>query len=57
MATTVSAYDVSVDYRQTTKDYEYGSIEDTQNVLALGLGTSLGDGVDLGLSFSTNDVI
>jgi hypothetical protein len=55
-STTVSAYDVSIDYRQTTKDYAYGSIEDTQNVLALGLGTSLGDGVDLGLSFSTNDV-
>ena len=55
-STTVSAYDVSIDYRSTTKDYAYGSIEDTQNVLAVGLGTALGDGVDLGLSFSTNDV-
>jgi cytidine deaminase len=55
-STTVSAYDVSIDYRQTTKDYERGNIEDTQSVVALGLGTSLGDGVDLGLSFSTSDV-
>jgi hypothetical protein len=39
-STTVSAYDVSVDYRSTTKDYAYGSIEDTQNVLAVGLGTA-----------------
>jgi len=55
-STTVSAYDVSIDYRSTTKDYERGNIEDTQSVVALGLGTSLGDGVDLGLSFSTSDV-
>jgi len=55
-STTVSDFDVSIDYRQTTKDYELDSKEDTQSVVAVGLGTSLGDGVDLGLSFSTSDV-
>jgi hypothetical protein len=54
-STTVSDIDVSIDYRQTTKDYELDSQEDTQNVIAVGLGTSRGDGVDLGLSFSTSE--
>jgi len=55
-STTVSAYDVSIDYRANTKDYEFAGVEDTQSVIAVGLGTSLGDGVDLGLSFSTSDL-
>jgi hypothetical protein len=55
-ATTVSDIDVSIDYRSTEKDYEFGDAKDEQNVIAIGLGTSLGDGVDLGLSFSTSDV-
>jgi hypothetical protein len=54
-STAVGGYDVSIDYRQTTKDYELASVSDEQSVIALGLGTSLGDGVDLGLSFSTAD--
>jgi hypothetical protein len=54
-STTVSDYDVSIDYRQNTLDYQYNDVQDTQSVVAFGLGTSLGDGVDLGLSFSTSD--
>jgi hypothetical protein len=56
-STTVSDIDVSIDYRNTVKDYEFGASadQDEQTVIALGLGTSLGDGVDLGLSFSTAD--
>jgi hypothetical protein len=54
-ATTVGDYDLSLGYRQNTFEYE-AVAEDTQSVVALGLGTSLGDGVDLGLSFSSSDV-
>jgi hypothetical protein len=54
-ATTVGDYDLSLGYRQNTFEYEV-TAEDTQSVVALGLGTSLGDGVDLGLSFSSSDV-
>jgi hypothetical protein len=52
--TTVGDYSVGLTYRNTVKDYEV-VVEDTQSVIALSLGTSLGDGVDLGLSFSTAD--
>jgi len=52
--TTVGDYSVGLTYRNTVKDYEV-VVEDTQSVVALSLGTSLGDGVDLGLSFSTAD--
>jgi hypothetical protein len=55
-STTVSDYDVSIDYRSTEKEYEFTGIADEQDVIAVGLGTALGDGVDLGLSFSTSDV-
>jgi hypothetical protein len=55
-STTVSDYDVSIDYRTTEKEYEFTGIADEQDVIAVGLGTALGDGVDLGLSFSTSDV-
>jgi hypothetical protein len=55
-STSMSGYDLGVGYRQTTKDYAYGTIEDTQNVLSVSLGTSLGDGVDFGLAYSTNNV-
>ncbi|MBL6770305.1 MAG: hypothetical protein ISQ22_02880 [Rhizobiales bacterium] len=55
-ATTVSDIDVSIDYRTTEKAYEFAGAADDQSVIAVGLGTSLGDGVDLGLSFSTSDV-
>jgi hypothetical protein len=54
-STSLSGYDIDVTYRDTNKDYEFGDAEDTQTVVAVSLGTSLGDGVDLGLSFSTAD--
>jgi len=53
--TTVGAYDLSVGYRQNTKDYEY-VVQDTQDVVKVGLSTALGDGVDLGLDFSSSNV-
>jgi hypothetical protein len=56
ISTTVGDYDLGADYRQNTKDYAYGSKEDTQSVIGVSLGTALGDGVDLGLQFSTNEV-
>jgi len=54
-STSVGGYDLAVDYRTNTKDYEF-LIEDEQSVIAVELGTSLGDGVDLGLVFSTSDL-
>jgi hypothetical protein len=53
-STAVGGYDLGVTYRDTTKAYEV-VVEDKQTVVAVSLGTSLGDGVDLGLSFSTAD--
>ena len=55
-STTVSDYDVTMDYRSTVKEYEFGSVEDTQDVIAVTIQTALGDGVDLKGSFSTSDV-
>jgi hypothetical protein len=54
-STTVGEYDVSVDYRNTVKDYAYGTIEDTQDVIAIGVSTSLGDGVGFGVNYSMNN--
>jgi hypothetical protein len=55
-STSMGAYDVAIDYRTNSKDYLYQNAEDTQAVVAVELGTSLGDGVDLGVVFSTSDV-
>jgi len=56
ISTTVGDYDLGAKYRQNTKDYAYGNKEDKQSVIGVSLGTALGDGVDLGLQFSTNQV-
>jgi len=56
LSTTVGDYDLGAKYRQNTKDYAYGNKEDKQSVIGVSLGTALGDGVDLGLQFSTNQV-
>ena len=53
--TSVGGYDLAIDYRTNTKDY-LGAAEDKQNVVGVSLGTALGDGVDLGMQFSTNNV-
>jgi hypothetical protein len=54
--TSMGGYDLTLGYRQTTKDYEFGGKEDKQSVIAAGISTSLGDGVDLGLSLTSSDV-
>jgi len=54
-STSFDAYDVAIDYRNSTKDYLNANVEDTQSVVAVEVGTSLGDGVDLGVVFSTSD--
>jgi len=56
MDTSVGAYDVGLTYRTNEKTYVYNKVKDEQTVLGVSLGTSLGDGVDLGLQFSTNEV-
>jgi hypothetical protein len=49
----VGDYKVSLDYVDATKDYEL-AVADDQTIIAVGASTSLGDGVDLGLTFSNN---
>jgi hypothetical protein len=55
-STSMGGYDLSLGYRQTTKDYEFDGKEDTHNVVSAGLSTSLGDGLDLGLSLTSSDI-
>jgi hypothetical protein len=55
-STAMAGYDLSLGYRQTTKEYEFGNKEDKQSVVSAGIGTSLGDGLDLGLSLTSSDV-
>ena len=55
-STSMGAYDVAIDYRTNSKEYEFGNKEDNQSVIAVELGTSLGDGVDLALVLSANDI-
>jgi hypothetical protein len=50
----VGDYTLGLDYVDATKDYELASAQDKQTVLGLSASTALGDGVDLGLSFSNN---
>jgi hypothetical protein len=49
----VGDYAISVNYADATRDYTT-TLSEEQTVLGLGASTSLGDGVDLGLSFSNN---
>jgi len=50
----VGAYTLGLDYVDATKAYELASAEDKQTVIGVSANTPLGDGVDLGLSFSNN---
>ncbi len=54
--TSVGDYTVSADWANSVKEYGLENVEDEQTVIHVGLSTALGDGVDLGLNFSTNDV-
>jgi len=56
MSTEVGAYSLSVDWANTVKEYGLKGVEDEQTIIGATVSTALGDGVDLGLSFSTNDV-
>ena len=49
----VGAYNLGLDYVNNTKDYQLATA-DKQTVIGLSATTALGDGVDLGLSFSNN---
>jgi predicted porin len=49
----VGAYSLGLDYVNNTKDYLLATA-DKQTVIGLSATTALGDGVDLGLSFSNN---
>jgi hypothetical protein len=54
-STSLGAYSVGVNYVNATKEYSLGGVEDTQTAISVDAGTSLGDGVDLSMQFSTND--
>ena len=54
VATTISDIDLAVDY--TTSENDFGPVADEQNVVHIGLSTALGDGVDLSLDVSSNDI-
>ena len=49
-------YSLAAGYANTVLEYQAGSLEDEQTVIDVTLGTSLGDGVDLDLTFSNNDM-
>jgi hypothetical protein len=52
----VGAYNLTVDYIDSTLDYgtNFVAYNDKQTVIGVGASTSLGDGVTLGLSFANN---
>jgi hypothetical protein len=56
VSTTVGDYALSADYTQQTKEFEVGGEEDVQTVMHVKASTALGDGVDVSLDFSTNEV-
>jgi hypothetical protein len=55
LAMSYTDYDISLDYRTNKLEYQLGGVEDTQTVIGAGISTSLGDGVSLGLDFSTSN--
>jgi hypothetical protein len=56
LSTNVGGYDLDINYRNTTKEYLVGGLEDEQSIIGFSLGTALGDGVDMKFQFSQNDV-
>ncbi len=56
LGTTFGDYTLDAGYANTVLEYQAGSLEDEQDVIDVTLGTALGDGVDLALTFSNNDM-
>jgi hypothetical protein len=56
LSTSVSDYDLAVNWSQREKAYQYDGQKDEQTVIGASIGTSLGDGVDLSFKFSNNDI-
>jgi hypothetical protein len=56
MSTSFGDYGLSMDWTNTVKEYALENVEDEQTIIGATLSTDLGDGVGLGLSFSSNDV-
>jgi len=56
VGTTIGEYALSADYTQQTTEFELGGEEDVQTVVHVGASTALGDGVNVSLNFSTNEV-
>jgi hypothetical protein len=56
MSTDLGQYSLSIDWANTVKAYGLEGVEDEQTIIGATVSTALGDGVDLGLSFSTNDM-
>jgi hypothetical protein len=50
----VGSYALSLNYVDSTKTYLDTAVSDKQTVIEVGASTTLGDGVDLGLTFSNN---
>jgi len=55
VSTTISDFDLAIDYTNSVNEFANDGIEDEQSVIHVGLATALGDGVDLSLDISTND--
>jgi len=56
LSTGFGDYTLAAGWAQTVLAYQAGDLEDEQTVIDVSLGTSLGDGVDLDMIFSQNDM-
>jgi hypothetical protein len=56
IGTSLGEYSLAAGWANTVHSYARGSLEDEQTVMDVTLETALGDGVDLALTFSQNDM-
>jgi len=56
LSTGFGDYTLAAGWANTVHSYQAGDLEDEQTVIDVSLGTSLGDGVNLDLNFSQNDM-
>jgi len=56
IGTSFGDYSLAAGWANTKHSYARGGLQDEQTVIDVSLGTSLGDGVDLDLNFSQNDM-